>query len=341
MLKWKMLAATAVGASLLTLVQAQQRGATSAMLTAIDQIQIQQLVAEANYALQTGADNGYMYSGLFTPDGGVNNNVGREQVAAFARGGRKDARSFLTNVLVEPAPGGATGKQYEIVIKFVKGDEPVALGATGRWEDVYVKTPDGWRFKKRELIPSIPTSEASKAIVRARQSSPSQTPAQATPTQIPLSRPQKAAFASSLTPEDYLEIQQLVASYGHALDSGVGRDDNGEAYAALFAPDAVFGRPFTNGHDALVALARAQPHGRRYVRHFLTNIMIEPSPEGAVGRQYLMVIDNGEGGKPGSMLLGGHYEDVYVKMAVGWRFKSRTLFQARTGANPTQPAPSR
>src|SRR5262245_45737804 len=156
MMKWK--AATAVGASLLALaVQAQQRGATSATLAAIDQIQIQQLVAEANYALQTGADNGYMYSSLFTPDGAVNNNVGRDQVAAFARGGRKDSRNFLTNVLVEPAPGGATGKQYEVVIKFVKGDEPVTLGATGRWEDVYVKTPDGWRFKKRELIPSILT----------------------------------------------------------------------------------------------------------------------------------------------------------------------------------------
>jgi hypothetical protein len=63
-------------------------------------------------------------------------------------------------------------------------------------------------------------------------------------------------------------------------------------------------------------------------------MVIEPSPEGAKGRQYLVVIDIGEGGKPGSVLIGGHYEDVYVKTPVGWRFKSRTLFNARTGNQP-------
>src|SRR5262249_6012151 len=108
-------------------------------------------------------------------------------------------------------------------------------------------------------------------------------------------------------------------------------DDNGEAYAELFAADGVFGRPYTTGHDALVALAHTQPHDRHYVRHFLTNMVIDPSPEGAIGRQYLVVIDVGEGGKPSSALLGGRDEEVSAKMAAGWRFRSRTLYPARTG----------
>jgi hypothetical protein len=36
---------------------------------------------------------------------------------------------------------------------------------------------------------------------------------------------------STLTAMDYLQIQQLISSYGHALDSGYGKGENGEAYA--------------------------------------------------------------------------------------------------------------
>jgi hypothetical protein len=309
-------------------VRAQRPGQRS--ISALDEIEIQQLVARANYALATGRDDGDMYAALFTPDGSFDKAVGRDQVARFARGGRKGVGSLVTNVIVEPSPEGATGKHYEVAINFVSGAQPVALGTTGRYEDVFVKTGAGWRFKSRTFISSIPTSEASKAIIPAAP----RDPARAAPPPVPASVPLESfrpVTAGSLTPADYLDIQKLVASYGQALDSGIGRDDNGEAYAGLFAPDGVFGRPYTTGHEALVALAHTQPHDRHYVRHFLTNMVIDPSSEGARGRQYLVVIDVGEGGKPSSVLLGGHYEDVYVKTAAGWRFKSRTLYPARTG----------
>jgi hypothetical protein len=318
---------------------AQQR---APVLTALDQIEIQQLVAQANYALLTGQDDGNMYAGLFTADGVFDTAVGREQLAALARGGRKGTRSLVTNVIVEPSAEGAIGKHYEVAINFVAGAQPVALGATGRYEDLFVKTSEGWRFKQRTFIRSIPTSEASKAIVRATPPEPGQPAPPPAPPSVPLEPLKKGArTATTLTPSDYLEIQKLVASYGQALDSGIGREDNGEAYAGLFAADGIFGRPYTTGRDALVKLAHTQPHDRHYIRHFLTNMVIEPAPEGATGRQYLVVIDIGEGGKPGSVLIGGHYEDIYVKTPAGWRFKSRTLYQARTGNDqPASPAPS-
>jgi len=149
-----------------------------------------------------------------------------------------------------------------------------------------------------------------------------------------VARAPKNAFTSTLTPLDYIQIQQLVGSYGQALDNGLDNDDNGDAYASLFASDGVFGRPYTTGADALKALARTQPHNRRYVRHFLTNIVIEPSPEGAVGRQYVIIIDQAENGRPSRVLGAGHYEDIYVKTPQGWRFKQRTLYPARTGPQP-------
>jgi hypothetical protein len=303
-------------------------------LSALDRIEIQQLVARANYALDTGADDGQMYAALFTADGSFDKAVGRAQLAAFARGGRKGAGSLVTNVIIESSPEGAIAKHYELAINFVQGPQPVAFGTTGRYEDVLVKTPAGWRFRRRTFVTSIPTSEASKAILPAAGRDPAQPAPPPVPPSVSLEPFKPPATGGTLTPTDYFDIQQLVASYGQALDSGIGRDDNGEAYARLFAEDGIFGRPYTTGHEALVALAHTQPHDRHYVRHFLTNMVIDPAPEGARGRQYLVVIDIGEGGRPSSVLIGGHYEDVYVKTASGWRFKSRTLYPARIGTQP-------
>ena len=46
-----------------------------------------------------------------------------------------------------------------------------------------------------------------------------------------------------------------------------------------------------------------------------------------------MVVDCEEG-QPSSIYIGGHYEDVYVKTAVGWRIKRR---DARAMGPPRTP----
>jgi hypothetical protein len=140
---------------------------------------------------------------------------------------------------------------------------------------------------------------------------------------------------SSLSATDYLEIAQLVASYGHALDSGYGKGENGEAYAGLYTADASFAG--ATGHDQLVRLGQIQPRGPDFVRHYLTNHVIEPMPGGAKGREYLAVIDNGSNGKASSLFLGGHYEDTYVKTPQGWRIGTRRLFPPRSGSQDKTP----
>ena len=137
--------------------------------------------------------------------------------------------------------------------------------------------------------------------------------------------------ASTLTPQDYIDIQQLVSSYAYGLD---GNTDNGATYANLFAPGGVFGRPRTEGRDNLAALANTQPRGANYVRHFITNHVIEPSPGGAIGREYAVIIDIGENGNPGRIALGGRYDDEYVKTAQGWKFKTRTFTPSRVDVQP-------
>jgi hypothetical protein len=103
----------------------------------------------------------------------------------------------------------------------------------------------------------------------------------------------------------------------------------------LYTKDGV---AFTNtkGSDALAALAREQPRGPKYVRHYLTNHVIEPSSDGATGKAYLAVIDIGEGGKPSTLFLGGHYEDTYVRTVDGWRIRTRTLLAPKHGRQPVQ-----
>lgn len=143
----------------------------------------------------------------------------------------------------------------------------------------------------------------------------------------------------TLTAMDYIEIQQLVAKYPYALDTHA---DNGYMYADLFAPDGTFGN--TRGREALATLARNnQPEksGPAATRHFLTNVIIMPTAEGAVGRQYLVLIDVGDATRASRIDHGGYYEDVYVKTTAGWCFKSRTYVRSKLGPKPNPLPPSR
>ena len=137
----------------------------------------------------------------------------------------------------------------------------------------------------------------------------------------------------SLTAADYLEIQQLVARYAYAVDMHGG---DGSAYAALFTEGATFGTQ-AKGRAQLADLAAKTSQDRSgpaYTRHFVTNVVIKPSPDGASGRSYLAAIDVGENGKPSTIAHGGYYGDVYVKTPDGWRIKSRTYTRSEIGPKP-------
>jgi hypothetical protein len=325
-----------VGAVMLALLPAAAQRASGPMsLTADDHVQIQQLVTRFGYAVDTGANDGAMFADLFTEDGVYGGAKGRSQLAALTRTrpGGVAHRHFVSNVIVRPTGKGATGTQYEVMFAVGQDGTQSTIARTGRYEDTYTKTAAGWRIQKREFFPSISTTDADKAAVQ-------QAPAAGGPQQPPvIVERQRSGTQTALTALDYLEIQRLVASYGHALDNGLAQVDNGPAYAGLFTEDGVAFRRL-KGFEPLAAIARAQPHGPKYSRHFLTNVTIAPSPEGATGEQYLVVIDPPEGGKPGRLFLGGHYEDIYVKTAEGWRYKSRTLFNANLGAEPPSALPS-
>ena len=359
-----MITVVAVAAGLVEAVSGQGKSAKPMTLTPMDYVEIRQLVNRYAFAVDTGNNNGFDYADLFSADGEFMRPYarGREQLAALARGGKLGPNNtvhYIMNHVIEPTADGAIGREYLIEFNWdIAPAQPAGRGAAprspangqangwdlvgrkagelartgGHYEDVYVKTPVGWRFRKRDFIPSKSGSDPAPLP-------PPRVPADVAT--IDANAPLAAAAnyvaptqQSSLTAADYIEIAQLVSSYGHALDSGYGKGENGEPYASLYTPDAAFAG--AEGHDQLVRLAQIQPRGPDFVRHYLTNHVIEPTPTGAKGKEYLVVIDNGEQGKPSALFLGGHYEDTYVKTPAGWRIQSRRLFPPRSG--PQSPA---
>jgi hypothetical protein len=144
----------------------------------------------------------------------------------------------------------------------------------------------------------------------------------------------------SLTAQDYIEIQQLVARYPYALDRGT---RHGRDYAALFTTDGVFegNGKYLKGRDELAKSADRGDDAPQNVGHFMVNHIIEPGPTGGVGtgvgQQYLLTISAigpEENGRRAASIRQWHYEDVYEKTSEGWLFKSRKLIE-----KPRRPAP--
>jgi hypothetical protein len=146
----------------------------------------------------------------------------------------------------------------------------------------------------------------------------------------------RAARAPSLTPQDYIEIQQLSARYAFDIDTCV---NAGADFADLFTDDGEFsvsqqwgipGNRKTKGRVALMDAAGGDGKGgckdpkttMGYgISHIVVNHVITPTPEGATGKSYILAI--GVGGDPTRIERQGGYDDVYVKTAGGWRIKSR------------------
>jgi hypothetical protein len=148
-------------------------------LTALDYIQIEQLSAKYAFAIENCTNKGYDYADLYTDDGGFGVSKewgvpgkmyaqGRDALAnadGGGPGGCRDPKTMLgyglTHVIVDlvitPTATGATGRS--ILLALGVGGNPTTIERQGGYEDVYVKTPKGWRIKTRmHVFPNIEDS---------------------------------------------------------------------------------------------------------------------------------------------------------------------------------------
>jgi hypothetical protein len=329
-------AATPPAASAAQVAGTAAVAAPASSLSADDTIEIQQLIARSAYALDSAADRGAAYAQLFTADGAFITKTalpaeikGRTQLAAFAVGdlthrGPAFVREYLTNYIIQPSRGAATGRVYVVWIEVGENGNAGAIQGGGHYEDKYVKTRDGWRIAMRTFVPSRLGPRDIYDVDRTRSGD------------APAPRAQQINGATArpleLAALDYFQIQQLVAKYAQYIDTC---SNNGYDYADLFAEDGFFA-PFQNGklgpraqgREALARVSGGGPDGctgagwiRQGVHHIYVNHIIEPTPEGAKGQVNMLMI--GLGGDKNKIEHDGYYEDTYVKTLAGWKFESR------------------
>src|SRR5438477_12234872 len=101
-----------------TWLYAQKSGGKA--LTVQDLVEIQQLYAKYNWALDSGDAEGY--ASTFTPDGVFNNNAGHDAIVKFAEtfhgGMGAHVRHWNTNLMVLPTADGASGQVYLVLVDF-------------------------------------------------------------------------------------------------------------------------------------------------------------------------------------------------------------------------------
>jgi hypothetical protein len=125
-----------------------------------------------------------------------------------------------------------------------------------------------------------------------------------------------AQGGESLSAEDQLAIERLLASYGHLVDA-----KDWPALRELFETDAVFdlsayGLPALVGIDQIMQFFVTAEHPRA---HHSVNIVTCPNGSGAdVHSKWL--VGNADGST-----AGGDYEDTIKKDAGAWRFAQRRV----------------
>lgn len=141
--------------------------ALAGRLSALDYIQLQQLVNRLNFALDYCGNGGRDFAALFTADGeyvvddgGQQRTFrGPEQLAGLAGGpdctvARTAPRVHLSHLaeslVIEPRGKGARGTSYAIY-PGRKGQmfQPEVAGQVGLYHDEFVRTAKGWLLKRR------------------------------------------------------------------------------------------------------------------------------------------------------------------------------------------------
>jgi hypothetical protein len=146
------LAVTTVAVS--TVVAKQAKTPT---LSTQDYVEIQQLYARYNDTVDKGKAEGWAKT--FTADGvwksGTRTISGYDALLTFIKttieGYAGAVRHWNSNLVITPSAEGATGTVFFMMVRVGGGSTPPTTTSTGLYEDTLVKTPEGWRFKRRQF----------------------------------------------------------------------------------------------------------------------------------------------------------------------------------------------
>ena len=128
----------------------------SAAQTIEDQFAIRELVARYNYAIDEGRAADWVAT--FVPDGtfessALGTHTGADALLTFAKGYIEafPGRHCTSDFVVEIDGDDARSRCYLIAVN--NGTTPPSILATAVYEDELRRTPDGWRFVHRKVVP--------------------------------------------------------------------------------------------------------------------------------------------------------------------------------------------
>lgn len=127
------------------------------MLTTEDRLEIQELYARYNHAIDFG--DGPAWAACFSADGtfesGGTVTTGPDALAGFASAfpTRLKARHWTNNLVLDEGPDGVSGKCYLQLLRLTPGERPPAsVLTTAIYHDRLTRTADGWRFASRKVV---------------------------------------------------------------------------------------------------------------------------------------------------------------------------------------------
>ena len=264
-------------------------------------------------------DNGRQVAESFTADAIFHSPapdpwVGSAGIAAQAAKAKSGINHWVSNLVIHPdADGGATTWSSLLLTSVSESGRPVAFTGGGILHEAFAKTPDGWRIKYRRYEPVGRTP----------------TPNWPKPEQglfVPAPDPNERPRPGQLTSADYIAIEQLYIRNNIALDSNA---EDGQRFARTFTPDGAIASE-DNRHRTEGKMLAQLPRTvlkEPALHTWMTNLTIEPSREGAIGRADILNANLAAGPATPAVrhtITGGRrYTDALVKTSEGWRFKKR------------------
>jgi len=148
-------------------------GAGAGTLTVQDHVEIEQLYAKYNHAIDSG--NAEDWAATFTADGVFNNRFnGRDALIGFVNNwktnGGLSRRHWNSNLLISATPQGARGSVYLMLMDV--SVKPAVVLSTGMYSDELVKTANGWRFKNRAVKPDVAAAKPAAPATPDKPASP-------------------------------------------------------------------------------------------------------------------------------------------------------------------------
>ena len=132
-----------------------------------DKLEILENISRYSYGADGTQAEGY--TGVFTEDGIFKGRAGQPdeivlkghgQLRAFhmaavsQRGSRRNRHHQSTTIFLELTESRAITRTYLMTTTIQEGKSPLA-GLTSIYEDEFIKTPEGWRIKYRQILPDV------------------------------------------------------------------------------------------------------------------------------------------------------------------------------------------